>query len=75
MDIDNRHEYVNEIQIQGDVLDKQAEYLYKTAMNLWDEGKKDEYRLVMGVANMLFMFKEGTYTIREIRNFANTGVY
>lgn len=75
MELDNRHEYVRPILLNQEILDNQAAYLYNMAMRLWDDGKKDEYHLVMGVANMLFMLKDGTYTIQEIRNFANTGVY
>lgn len=66
--------YARAARINRDLLLEQAGFIYDLAMEEYSKNK-DKYRLLMGVANMLYMIDDGKYQVTIVENFDNMGVY
>ena len=58
-----------------ELLASQAATIYNLAMQEMSSGNNDGYRVLMGVANMLYMIENETYEVIEIKHYGNTGIY
>lgn len=71
---DNLYTTEVEAMFNKDVLHLQANMVYNLAMNT-HKSDYNNYRLLMGVANMLFMMSSGEIKCTRIQEYANTGIY
>ena len=66
--------YERSARMNKDILLEQAVVIYKLAME--EYGKNDHrYRLLMGVANLLYMLENGKYRVIVVEPFENMGQY
>jgi hypothetical protein len=71
--------YEEDAKFNLDVLQKQASIVYYLALDAFEGNtpnmQKDDYHLLMGIANMLFHIRDGSLKVTEVRDYTNTGVY
>lgn len=61
--------------INEKVLNTQAHMVYELAIKAFDDGNTDNYRLLMGVANMLYQISGGKFKLTVVEGYDNCGVY
>jgi hypothetical protein len=61
--------------INEKVLNIQAHTVYELAIKAYDDGNIDNYRLLMGVSNMLYQISGGKFKLTVVEGYDNCGEY
>ncbi len=69
--------YTNErpVIFNKDLLREQCEVLYAMSLDAHDAQDQEQYRLLMGVTNLLHMIECDYYKVTESDAYGNTGIY